>query len=244
VTAQGAGLVDVGGATATELTLRPTSLALGHAASPHWHVVQQLQLRNVSVRRMRVTFQTAVARPGAAAVAITVRPASLVVGAGRTTNVHLRARVTSPPDGKAPAEGIIVVKPQSGHEIDVPWTITFGPRLAPLLTGVRLSPHSFHPSDARPALLNFVAGGVPRTEGGQEVRPLSRLDLELWSPTGGRIGVLATMRDVLPGRYSYGVTGRDPTGQLLPSGPYRLRLVGYPTDNGAPTVRTVSFAIK
>jgi hypothetical protein len=93
-------------------------------------------------------------------------------------------------------------------------------------------------------LLSFVAGALPRADGNQEIRPLSRLDLELWSPTGGRIGVLATMRDVLPGRYSYGVTGRDPSGQVLPAGPYTLRLVGYPTGNGPPTVRTVSFAIK
>jgi hypothetical protein len=73
---------------------------------------------------------------------------------------------------------------------------------------------------------------------------VSRLDLELWSPTGGRIGVLATMRDVLPGRYSYGVTGRDPTGHVLPSGPYTLRLVAYPMDGGPPTVRALAFTIK
>jgi hypothetical protein len=126
----------------------------------------------------------------------------------------------------------------------VPWTITFGPRLRAALSRVHLSSRAFRPSDTTPALLTFIAGSVPRTNGAQDVRPLSRLDLELWSPTGGRIGVLATMRDVLPGRYSYGVTGRDPTGQVLPSGEYSLRFVAYPTDKGAPTVRTVAFQIK
>jgi hypothetical protein len=126
----------------------------------------------------------------------------------------------------------------------VPWTITFGPPLSALLSDVRLSAHSFRPSDIRPALLSFAAGGVPRTDGAQDVRPLSRLDLELSSPAGGRIGDIASMRDVLPGRYSYGVTGRDPTGHVLPPGPYTLRLVGYPTDGGPPTVRTLSFTIK
>jgi minor extracellular serine protease Vpr len=242
--AQGAGLLDLGGAAATELTLRPTSLALGRATDARWHVLQQLQLRNVSMRRLRVSFETNGVRSGAAGVAITIRPASFSIGAGQTTTIHLRAHLTSAPDGIAPTEGIIVVKPQSGREIHVPWAVTFGPRLIPLLADVRLSDHSFRPSDTRPTLLTFVAGSVPRVDGSQEVRPLSRLDLELWSSSGGRIGVLATMRDVLPGRYSYGVTGRDPTGQLLPSGPYTLRLVGYPTDDGAPTVRTVSFAIK
>jgi subtilisin family serine protease len=244
VTAQGAGLVDVGGAAATELTMRPTSLALGRVTNASWHTLQQLQLHNVSVRRLRVTFETDVVRSGAAGVEITVRPAALSIGPGRTVNLHLRAHVTSAPDGDAPAEGMISVKPKSGREIRVPWTITFGPRLTALVTQVQLSAHSFRPSDTRPTLLSFVAGGVPRSNGSQDVRPLSRLDLELSSQAGGRIGVLASMRDVLPGRYSYGVTGRDPTGQLLPSGSYTLRLVGYPTDNGPPTVRTVSFTIK
>jgi subtilisin family serine protease len=244
VTTQGAGLVDVGGATATELTLRPTSLALGRATNARWHVLQGLQLRNVSVRKLRVSFETDVVRSGAADVAITIRPASFYLAPGQTANIHLRAHVTSAPDGDAPAEGTVVVKPQSGREIRVPWTITFGPPLSALLTDVRLTTHSFRPSDTRPTLLSFVAGGVPRTDGTQDVRPVSRLDLELWSPTGGRIGVLATMRDVLPGRYSYGVTGRDPTGHVLPSGPYTLRLVAYPMDGGPPTVRALAFTIK
>jgi hypothetical protein len=99
---------------------------------------------------------------------------------------------------------------------------------------------AFHPSDAAPALLSFVAGSV--AEGG--VQPLTRLDLELWSPDGGRIGLLARLRDVLPGRYSFGVTGRDPTGQVLPSGNYQLRLLAYGTEPGPPTVRTLPFTIK
>jgi hypothetical protein len=56
--------------------------------------------------------------------------------------------------------------------------------------------------------------------------------------------LLARLRDVLPGRYSFGVTGRDPTGAVLPSGEYALHLVAWGTDVGAPTIRTVSFRIK
>ena len=50
--------------------------------------------------------------------------------------------------------------------------------------------------------------------------------------------------DVLPGRYSFGVTGRDPTGAVLPSGEYQLRLLAFATDAGPPTARTVGFTIK
>jgi len=109
---------------------------------------------------------------------------------------------------------------------------------------VRLPTHSFPPSDVAPSLLSFVAGSVRRSAGEPDVLPLSRLDLELWSAEGGRIGLLARLRDVLPGRYSFGVTGRDPTGAVLPSGEYQLRLVGFATDEGAPTTRTVGFTIK
>jgi hypothetical protein len=93
-------------------------------------------------------------------------------------------------------------------------------------------------------LLSFVAGSVRRSAGEPDVLPLSRLDLELWSLGGGRIGLLARLRGVLPGRYSFGVTGRDPTGAVLPSGDYQLRLVAFATDAGPPTIRTVGFTIK
>ena len=109
---------------------------------------------------------------------------------------------------------------------------------------MHLSAHAFTPSDAAPSLLTFVAGSVPRSAGGPDVLPLSQLDLELWSATGGRIGLLARLRDVLPGRYSFGVTGRDPTGAVLTSGEYQLRLVAYGTDPGPPTTRTIGITIK
>ena len=154
------------------------------------------------------------------------------------------ARLTSGIEGDAPTEGVIDITPLAGRAVHVPWMITFGRPMRAALSSVRLSARAFTPSDTRPALLSFIAGAVPRTRASQNVRPVARVDLELWSPTGGRIGLLAQLLDVLPGRYSYGVTGRDPTGQVLPSGDYVLKLVAYPVGAGAPTVRTVSFRIK
>jgi len=156
----------------------------------------------------------------------------------------VRARVNGKPEGEASADGFLVVTPAAGGEIHVPWTILFGPRRAPTLAAVHISAHAFRPSDASPPLLSFIAGSVPQVAGAPAVLPLSRLDLVLWSPNGGRIGLLARLRDVLPGRYSFGVTGRDPTGSVLPSGDYQLRLLAYGTDGGPPTVRTVAFTIK
>jgi minor extracellular serine protease Vpr len=243
-TAQGAGLVDVGGAAATELVATPASLALGNASSTHWARRHQLVLHNVSTRRLRVSIDVQVTREGSAALQFNVRPNRFSLRPGGMIRVHVSARLASGIGGDAQTEGAIVVSPLAGHDVRVPWVITFGPPMAAALSSVRLSTHSFSPSDTRPALLSFVAGAVPQSRAGQNVRPVARVDLELWSPSGGRIGLLAQLLDVLPGRYSYGVTGRDPTGQVLPSGDYTLKLIAYPVARGTPTVRTISFRIK
>ncbi len=240
VAAQGAGLLDVGGATATEIAAAPTSLAFGRADGMKWRAGQVVAIRNVSYRRVILGFGVDVTRGGAAPVMFSVRPAHVSLPAGGTVRVHVRARLAAAPQGAAPAEGSFVASPAAGGAVRVPWTILFGTRMPPGLTAVRLAVRAFHPSDAAPALLSFVAGSVARGA----VQPLSRLDLELWSPDGGRIGLLARLRDVLPGRYSFGVTGRDPTGQVLPSGTYQLRLLAYGTEPGPPTVRTLPFTIK
>jgi subtilisin family serine protease len=244
VTAQGVGLIDLGGATATELGASPASLALGRADTRHWQTDQEFVLRNVSYRRLILSLDVSVAREGAAGLRFDLRPQHVSLGPGRSIRVHVRARLTSKLVGTAPAEGVVIVTPAAGREIRVPWAITFGKRRPPGLASVRLSTHAFSPSDAAPSLLSFVAGSVRRSAGEPDVLPLSRLDLELWSPNGGRIGLLARLRDVLPGRYSFGVTGRDPTGAVLPSGEYQLRLLAFATDAGPPTARTVGFTIK
>jgi hypothetical protein len=243
-TAQGAGLVDVGGAAATELAASPASLALGNANSSKWSARQVFVLRNVSTRMLKVSVAVNVASEGAASMKFTVRPTNFYFRPGKTVRVHVTARVTSGINGDAPVEGTVIATPLAGHAVRVPWVITFGPSIKAVLSSVHLSARAFTPSDSRPALLSFVAGAVPRSRSGQEVQPVARVDLELWSPAGGRIGLLAQLLDVLPGRYSYGVTGRDPTGQVLPSGDYLLKLIAYPVGGGAPTVRTISFRIK
>lgn len=244
VTAQGAGLIDVGGATATEVTVAPASLAFSRATSAKWRTEEVVAVRNVTFRRLILSLSANVSREGAGPLDFEVKPNRISLAAGRTARVRVRVRATAKPEGDAPAEGMLVVTPAAGREVRVPWTILFGEREQPALGSVRLSLRSFTPSDAAPALLSFVAGSVARDASRVAVQPLSRLDLELWAVDGGRVGLLARLRDVLPGRYSFGVTGRDPTGAVLPSGDYQLRLVAFGTDPGRPTVKTVGFTIK
>jgi hypothetical protein len=103
---------------------------------------------------------------------------------------------------------------------------------AALVGVVDLSTRSFRASDRAPAVLTVQAGQVRDLAGRRQLRPLSRLDVQLWRG-GEQIGLLARLRDVLPGRYAFGLTGRGPRGGGLPSGAYRLRIVAVPPDGPA-----------
>ena len=78
--------------------------------------------------------------------------------------------------------------------------------------------------------------------GRRQLRPVARLDIELWRG-GERIGLLARLRDVLPGRYAFGLTGRGPGGRPLAAGLYRLRVVAVPPE-GPAEAEIASFRIR
>jgi hypothetical protein len=240
----GAGQVDLGRAAATELAVAPTTLALGEARRTGWSVRQRLRIRNASTRPVRVRIRVVRTSEGAAAVSFRRWPGGMLLRPGASGVVRMIARVASTPVGRAPAQGVVVVKPTGGAPLRVPWTITFGPRGRSLLGPMSLSVDSFAPSDAAPAVLTIQAGRIERGREGFEVRPLDRLDIELWQPDGDRLGLLARLRSVLPGRYSFGITGRGPAGQVLNRGRYRLRVIAVPTVRARASERSLTFRIR
>jgi hypothetical protein len=96
----------------------------------------------------------------------------------------------------------------------------------------------------KPAVVIVRAGRVVRSPHGNDVIPVLRMDVELSTASGKRIGLLARLRDVLPGRYAFGLTGRGPSGRVLARGPYQLRIFAWPTGGGPPTARSVGFRIR
>ena len=106
-----------------------------------------------------------------------------------------------------------------------------------------LSATAFRPSDTTPAVLSLRAGSLFQDPAGLQVRPVARLDVELLRG-GEQLGLLARLRDLLPGQYAIGLTGRDPDGKLLPQGSYSIRLVAVPTSGGAVTTRSITFRVK
>jgi minor extracellular serine protease Vpr len=244
VTAQGAGTVDVGAAVAGELAASPATLALGRSSGAGWRAKASLTLTNLSTRDVRATVAVRTQDEGAAAVDFSLRPSRVLLHPGQSVLVHLDARTASAPSGGSTADGAIVASIDGGGGVHVPWAIAFGADGVDLIAQATLSATSFAASDVTPALLSIDAGRVLGGAGRPEIRPLRLLDVDLWRADGTRVGLLARLRDVLPGRYTFGLTGRDPAGQLLPPGHYVVKLVGYPVEGRPLSRRRLQFTLR
>jgi hypothetical protein len=242
VTTQGTGLVDVGAAAAAELAADPTSLAFGPAARTNWRSVQNLTIRSLSSRRLEL--RVALPQTGGAGLALTASPDRFRLPPGGKVVIHLKASFQGTPTPGPAAGGTIQIGSRSTLPLRIPWVIPFGRDSRPLLSNVRLSKQSFKPSDTTPAVLSFRAGGLTRGQDGTEVHPVGRLDMVLTSSSGNHLGLLVRMRDLLPGSYAFGLTGRDPNGNILPAGDYTLGLAAVPPDGSRATYRKTTFTIK
>jgi subtilisin family serine protease len=239
VTAQGAGLVDLGAAVAGEITAEPTTLAFGHAKGDGWHGSQQIEIRNVSTRRLLVRIRNS----GSGGLVIDSKPHWVRLKPGGHAQVRLDAHLVGEPPDSGSAEGSVLLVPRGSGALRLPWAVTFGPSRSDLISSAALSETAFKPSDTTPAVLSLQAGLVVPAPAGTEVHPLSRLDVWLWRGKN-RLGLLARLRDLLPGRIAFGLTGRGPDGTVLPPGVYRLELVAAATGDAPETTRTIGFRIK
>ena len=88
-------------------------------------------------------------------------------------------------------------------------------------------------------MLSFRVGWVGESPAGLALGPVSLLEVELWRGTEF-VGTIATLRDLLPGRYSIGLTGRGPDGAALEPGDYRVRFAARPAVAGFGEVVTTS----
>jgi minor extracellular serine protease Vpr len=238
VTAQGAGLLDLGAASAAELAADPVTLAFGRAEGDGWHAAEELTLRNVSSRRLLVRVKA----PGQGGLLIDSSPKWVRLKPGGHANVILRVRLRGAPPSEGSAEGMVLLIARGAGPLKVPWAITFGPPPASLISAVGLSASAFRPSDTTPAVLSLQAGNLVQGPAGPQVHPVARLDVELWR-LGKRIGLIARLRDLLA-RVSIGLTGRGPGGNRLDRGRYEIHLVAVPTSGGPITRKTIAFRIK
>jgi hypothetical protein len=233
VTAQGAGLLDVGAATAGEVAASPSTLALGASSGPGWRVRAGFTLTNLSTRTLRTSLAIDTQSQGAAAVDFSLHPTHVALSPGQTAVVQIGAVTASPAVGTQPAGGAVVVQVDGGGTVRIPWVIAFAPPPESLIRGLTL-----HRSGPRTGVVLVDAGAVANG-----IRPLKRLDVVLVRD-GKPVGLLARLRDLLPGRYRIGLTGFGPAGQPLPAGAYVVDLLAYPVDGGPPSRAQVGFAVR
>jgi hypothetical protein len=233
------GLVNPEGASAVELVADPPTVTLGALAAPG-DAGGRLTLRNVTGRPLTVRL-----RPAAAPAGVTVETGRTRVALrpGRSVTLDLSVHVATRPSPPSALTGAVVATAGRGVRLRIPWTLAVPVTDRPVVTGVALSGKSFAPSDRSPAVLTLVAGRVDGTEERPQILPLQRLDVELYRGAR-RLGRLVRLRDLLPGRYALGVTGRGPGGGRLPAGGYVLRIVGAPVGAGRPTVVKVAFRLR
>jgi len=238
--AQGAGMLDPLAAAAAEVVTRPATVGFGSADKQGWTAVRRIVLRNVSSRRVAV--DVAAATEAIAGLSVTAAPARVRLEPGATAPVKLTARLAFLPRRVGAIQGRARLEVSGGGRVIVPWAVALPFKGSALIGGVGISVRSFRASDRAPAVLTVQAGQVRDLAGRRQLRPVSRLDVELWRG-GKKLGLVARLRDVLPGRYAFGLTGRGPRGGPLAKGLYRLRVLAVPP-NGSAEAETVSFRIR
>ncbi len=241
-TREGAGSVDPAAASTAELAVLPATVSFGRATGSDWTSTQTVTVKNLSSRPLEVGFGLSSDQAGAARVSFTAQPAHLSLGPGASSEVRLGVTATTR-FGQG-ASGVLVASAPGARVVRIPWAIAQRPAAGePLVDSVGLSSWEFAPSKAAPVVLAFRAGRAAAGPGGEQIEPVGLLDLELWTPKGKRLGVIARLRDLLPGRYAFGLTGRGPDGRVLAPGMYVLRLRAQPVDaaDGTPpsTAETV-----
>jgi hypothetical protein len=238
--AQGTGVVDAGRAAQAEVVVRPATISFGRGSGDGWQGRRTVMLRNVSTRPLTIYLAV---RPRRSAVALEVSPRRVTVPAGGSAAVRLRARVVRAP-ARTAVTGTIRIAPRGSEPLDVPWGVVLSPPPEDLIADVELSDDSFAPSDLTPTVLAVRIGTIERVQGRDVLQPALRFDVVLEDEAHKPLGLLARLRDVLPGRYAFGVTGRGPDGRLLARGRYVLRLLAWPAAGGKAVTRTIPFAVE
>ncbi len=242
-TAAGGGVLRLGASAVGEVATEPSTLGFGLWGGSHWHATRTVVVRNTSSRPLQVSL-TAAANGDSDLLHLTVQPDHFVLGIRRARKVKVTVRAPKAAAARL-VTGSVNVAVSGSETLHVPWALVFHRSDVTLLPRVSLSSASFTASDTSPAILNVQAGNLI-SDHGLQVQPVRRLDVLLYDASGAYLGVMARLRDLLPGSYSFGITGRGPTSTLLPKGVYELRLAAWPTlpATAKPSRQKVRFTLR
>ena len=237
-TASGAGLVDLRDAVQQEVYAEPSSVSFG-AAHEDRGAERVLRVSNASTRRLAVSIGSSGIAPKG--VQVTVDPQRVRLRPGASAEVVVRANTSELSDQAGAATGELVLRAGDSPDVHVPWAVSVPSRVR-LISRLALRTTGSRVSDATPAALSFAAGSVSVSPD-PEVRAVDLLEIELWRGDT-RIGLLARRRELLPGRYTFGLTGRSPTGSRLRRGVYTIRVVAHPGDGTRKQSASVQFRLR
>jgi subtilisin family serine protease len=218
-TASGAGLADLRAAVQQELVVDPPSISFGPPRGPD--LEQTLRVTNVSTRTLDISIQTIALAPRG--VEITLDPSELTLRPGRTANVVVSADTGSLSERAGVATGELALLVADSTTAHVPWAVAVPEPGVDVLTRVRLRLPKGRISDETPAVLGLTAGAVTTTPG-LAVRPVQALEVRLFHGSE-LLGTLARRNELLPGRYTFALTGRGPGGERLRRGNYVIRML-------------------
>jgi len=237
--ASGAGLLDLRVAVQQEVVAVPPSISFGTPVRDTLELEQVVRVRNVSTRPLELTVQSIALAPKG--VEITIDPEELELPAGASANVVVRADTNALSDRAGAATGELALV-GSGSDVHIPWAVAVPRPGTDLVSSVRLRETGPRVSDATPVVLSLVAGAiVPRP--GPQLVPLEALEVQL-RRGDELLGILARRRELLPGRYTFGLTGRGPDGVRLPRGAYTVRVVARPVGRQRPQAEDVVYRVR
>jgi subtilisin family serine protease len=235
----GAGLVDLRSAVQLEVAAAPAVLSFGAATQSTVSIERTLRIRNLSTRRLTVGVESLAIAPKG--VTLAFEPERVRLRPNGSGVVTVTANTSELSEEAGVATGELVLRVAGAPEAHVPWAVGVPQQGAPLLSNVAIRKTGRRVSDTTPAILSLVAGSVTPTPVPQ-VRAVSVLEVQLVRELR-TLGVLARRRELLPGKYTFGLTGRGPDGGRLRRGAYVIRVVARSDDGTRRTVESVRYDV-
>jgi len=239
--AQGTGMLDPAAAAQVPAVVEPQSLTFPLLRGARKQATLQFRLRNLGPTKMVVAL-SATKEGNPDWVRVRVAPSRLLVRGLRGRWIKLRVDLVGKRRGSS-AQGTVMLLLSSGQVLRVPWALRYSAGRSDLISAASLSLRSVSVSESASEVLTLGLGGVSGTSE-RRIEPAVKVEVALWNGAGRYLGVLARLRDVLPGHYVFGLTGRSPAGATLSPGDYRLRVTAFPSGGGKVSVRTLRFTIK
>ena len=234
-----AGVLDLPAAFQQEIAVDPAIVSFGPVTRGSTALERTVRVHNLSTRPLFISMDAKSIGKG---VEVSQLTGALRLRPGASGDVLLHADLEPVPEQGRATTGEIKVRFGGLRSDRLLWSVATPGADVDLLSHVSLRSTGERVSDATPAVVSFVAGAIVGDDE-PEVRPLDELEIELWRG-GERLGVLSRRRELLPGRYAFGLTGRDPQGERLPRGAYTIRLVARPEDGTRRQVETVDYAVR